>query len=72
MDRLPAKVRGRIVETLEELRKDPRPSGYVKLKGEDNLWRIRVGQYRVVYAIEDDVLTVLVVRVSHRKDVYRP
>lgn len=72
MDRLPAKVRQRVVGALEELRDNPRPSGCVKLQGEDDLWRIRVGQYRVVYTIQDDALIVLVVRVAHRKDIYRP
>ena len=43
----------------------------VKLAGDDNLWRIRIGNYRVVYEIHDDRLLVLVLRVAHRKDVYR-
>jgi mRNA interferase RelE/StbE len=71
MDRLPQQVRHRIVEALEELRHEPRPQGAIKLTGEDDLWRIRVGAYRVVYAIREDELLVLVVRVGHRKDVYR-
>jgi len=71
MDRLPAKVRARIVAALEELRTDPRPTGCMKLAGEDALWRIRVGQYRVVYKIADESLVLLVVRVAHRRDVYR-
>lgn len=50
---------------------DPRPTGVVKLAGDDNLWRIRIGNYRVVYEIYDDQLIVLVLRVAHRKDIYR-
>ena len=50
---------------------DPRPTGVVKLAGDENLWRIRIGNYRVVYEIHDDRLMVLVLRVAHRKDVYR-
>lgn len=72
MDRLPARDRRRIVAGLEGLREEPRPPGCAKLHGTDGLWRIRVGQYRVVYTIQDEALVVLVVRVAHRKDVYRP
>ena len=61
----------RIVAAVEELQDDPRPPGCVKLSGEDELWRIHVGDFRVVYSVQDDKLIVLVVRVAHRKDVYR-
>ena len=71
MDRLPAKTRKRITDALTELRKDPRPRGSLKMAGPEGFWRIRVGDYRVVYTIRDDVLLVLVVRVAHRKDAYR-
>ena len=69
--KLPAKMQRRIVTAVEALCTDPRPEGWVKLEGEENLWRIRVGQYRMVYTIQDEELIVLVVRVAHRKDVYR-
>lgn len=49
---------------------NPRPSGVVKLENTDNQYRIRVGNYRVLYEIQDDVLIVKVVRVGHRRDVY--
>lgn len=52
------------------LENDPRPSGCKKLKGEDNMWRIRSGIYRIIYTIEDNVLLVQVVRVAHRKESY--
>jgi mRNA interferase RelE/StbE len=68
---LPDEIQRRIVRAVEALATDPRHRGSVKLSGEENLWRIRVGQYRVVYTIDDDKLVVLVVRVAHRKDVYR-
>jgi mRNA interferase RelE/StbE len=71
LDRLSSKLRFRIVNALEELRENPRPRGVVKLSGTDDLWRIRIGSYRVVYAIDDERLIILVVRVAHRKDVYR-
>jgi mRNA interferase RelE/StbE len=59
------------VAAVEALADDPRPQGAVKISGDDNLWRVRVGDYRVVYEIHDDRLIVLVLRVAHRKDVYR-
>jgi mRNA interferase RelE/StbE len=62
----------RIVGEVETLAHHPRPKGVVKLAGHENLWRIRVGDYRVVYEIHDDRLVILVLRVAHRKDVYRP
>jgi mRNA interferase RelE/StbE len=70
--KLPEKVQRRIAAATDALADDPRPPGCVKLQGKDDLWRIRVGPYRVVYAIQDEALIVLVVRVAHRKDVYRP
>lgn len=69
---LPVSVQKRIVVLIDALADDPRPSNCVKLHGTEDLWRIRVGQYRVVYTIQDEDLIVLVVRVAHRKDEYRP
>lgn len=69
--KLPAQLRRRITDAFDGLRENPRPPGCLKLKGEDDLWRIRVGDYRIVYTIEDAELIVLVVRVAHRKDVYQ-
>ncbi len=71
LDKVPLPFRRRILDAVKELRKNPRPAGVVKLAGDDNLWRIRVGNYRVVYEIHDDRLIILVLRVAHRKDVYR-
>jgi mRNA interferase RelE/StbE len=71
LKRLPKPVQIRIAVALRELAGDPRPTGVVKLAGMENLWRIRIGNYRVVYEIHDDRLVVLVLRVAHRKDVYR-
>jgi mRNA interferase RelE/StbE len=71
LDRIPRDVRLRILNSLDELPANPRPPGSVKLKGEDELWRLRVGDYRIVYTIRDKELIILVVRVAHRKDVYR-
>ena len=63
--------RQRIVGRILALADEPRPAGCEKLAGEAERYRIRVGSFRVVYAIVDDELRVLVVRVAHRKDVYR-
>jgi mRNA interferase RelE/StbE len=70
LKRIRGPMRRRIAEAVDELAHDPRPHGYVKLTGPDELYRIRVGDYRIVYQIEDDRLIVLVVRVGHRKDIY--
>ena len=69
--RLPVDAQRRIVLAVANLADEPRPPGVVKLAGGENLWRIRLGIYRVVYEIHDDRLVVLVLRVAHRKDVYR-
>ena len=60
----------RILAAIGALMEDPRPAWSKKLVGEE-LYRIRVGMYRVIYEVEDDVLVVLVVKVGHRKDVCR-
>lgn len=60
----------RIVARLESLGNNPRPSGAIKLSGTDG-WRLRVGDYRVLYEIRDTELIVLVVKIGDRKDVYR-
>lgn len=60
-----------IYREIEGLSADPRPRGVKKLAGADRTYRIRIGDYRVVYEIEDDVLLVLVIRIAHRKDAYK-
>jgi mRNA interferase RelE/StbE len=61
----------RIAVAVVSLGDDPRPHGARPLTGADRLWRLRVGDYRVVYTIRDRELLVLVVRVAHRSEVYR-
>ena len=56
---------------MRDLATDPRPTGCRKLVGSENDWRIRVGNYRVIYEIADEVRIVRIVRVRHRKDSYR-
>ena len=69
--RLPANVFRQVVPRIQALAKDPRPSGCRKLAGSVNDWRIRVGNYRVVYEINDKKLVVRVMRVRPRKEAYR-
>jgi mRNA interferase RelE/StbE len=69
--KLPQAVQKRIVRSVEGLQTNPRPPGAIKLQGERDLYRIRAGDWRVVYQIADDRLVVLVVRIGHRGDVYR-
>ena len=61
----------RIVKCLKSLRENPRPHGIKKLAGEEDLYRIREGNYRIVYTIQDKKLIVLVVKIGDRKEVYR-
>jgi mRNA interferase RelE/StbE len=60
-----------VSDSLEKLQQDPRPSGVVKLKGEDKMYRLRVGDYRIVYTIEDNDKIIKVTRIGHRQDVYQ-
>ena len=61
----------RLLDAIESLARDPRPPGSIQLKGGSGEFRIRVGDYRVVYDIHHDELVVLVLRVGHRREVYR-
>ena len=70
LDHLSDEVAGRILDRLAELETEPRPPDVKKLKGRA-AWRIRVGEYRVIYEIHDRILQVLVVTVGHRREVYR-
>jgi mRNA interferase RelE/StbE len=64
-------IQRRVVARIDSLSDNPRPAGVKKLQGEPNAWRVRVGDYRIVYTIENDLLVILVVKVGHRRDVYR-
>lgn len=59
----------RIIKAVNELRTNPRPVGYRKLTGRSG-YRIRIGNYRVIYNIEDSILTVFVIDIGHRKEIY--
>ena len=64
-------VQKRILARLTELASEPRPAGAELLTGLADVWRVRVGDYRIVYTIKDDVLLVLVLRVGHRREIYK-
>ena len=70
LDKLPNSAIARIVPRLEQLSTNPRPAGCKKLKGGEQEWRLRVGDYRVVYTIDDAALMVEITRIRHRSDVY--
>jgi mRNA interferase RelE/StbE len=67
---IPKKDVQRILKRIDSLKEDPRPAGVEKLSG-DEKYRIRQGNYRILYMIEDKIITVTIVKVGHRRDVYR-
>lgn len=71
LNRLSRETQSRIRAAVDPLADTPRPPGGDKLAAQDNRYRVRVGDHRIVYQIPDAVLLVLVVRVAHRREVYR-
>ncbi len=70
LDRLPADIASRILDRLHNLESNPRPADVKKLKGRV-AWRVRIGDYRVIYEIHDRDLQIIVITVGHRREVYR-
>lgn len=70
LNTFPVFIHNKIIEDIATLAETPRPAGCKKLKGQKNAWRIRVGDYRVIYEIEDKQLRILVIAIGHRKDIY--
>ena len=68
---LPPGIRSRIEKAIDRLVDDPRPSGARKLVGFDDEWRLRVGDYRVLYIIKDPERQVVIARVAHRREAFR-
>lgn len=68
---LPRQIQQRLQPQIDTLVEEPRPSGVKKLKGAENQYRIRVGSYRIVYEIQDAVLLVILLRIGHRREIYR-
>jgi len=67
---LPVRERQRVADQIDALQADPRPPGCKKLEGKEDFYRIRVGDYRVVYLVKEEVLRILIVRVGDRKEIY--
>jgi mRNA interferase RelE/StbE len=71
LEKLPQASAQRVIEKIETLSSTPRPAGSLKLKGARQAWRIRIGEYRVIYEIDDRQRSIDAAIVRHRKDVYR-
>ncbi|ODH01208.1 addiction module toxin RelE [Nostoc sp. KVJ20] len=69
--KLPLDVQQRIQTKINDLAIEPRPNGVKKLQGDDNSYRLRVGDYRVIYEVVDDVLIVTVIKIGHRSNIYK-
>lgn len=77
LKRVPAKMQDRIFEKIQNLADEPKPHGHKKLKNfdmpgsdQDDYYRIRVGDYRIIYTIENAQITIFIMKIAHRKDVY--
>ena len=70
-EKLPSNIQERIQLKIDELTIEPRPNGVKKLQGDETSYRIRVGDYRVVYDIFDDVLMINIIKVGHRSKIYK-
>ena len=71
LKKLTPEIADRITPHITALSDEPRPAGCKKMAGAENLWRIRVGDYRVIYGIDDPALVIRVIRVRHRSRVYQ-
>ncbi|MBD2359915.1 type II toxin-antitoxin system RelE/ParE family toxin [Anabaena minutissima FACHB-250] len=71
LKKLPEDIKLKIEDKIHDLANDPRPDGVVKLEGDEDTYRVRVGKYRILYEVKDDLLIVRVVKIGHRRDVYR-
>ena len=69
--KLPEQVSSEIVKVIDRLAECPRPSGVKKIKGIVECYRVRMGIYRIVYTVKDDILEIEIVTVGHRREVYR-
>jgi mRNA interferase RelE/StbE len=68
---LPKSVLAAVVKKIQTLAKNPQPNGSVKLQGSMSLYRVRYSDYRILYTINNEELVILVIKVAHRKEVYR-
>ncbi len=70
LEALPKNIRDRITKEIDHLSENPRPNGCKKLSGNEDIYRVRSGDYRVIYQIKDKVLIVLVLLIGHRREIY--
>lgn len=71
LERLPPRLASNVLRRIEALGENPRPPGCIKLTGAEDLWRIRIGDYRVLFDIQDDKLLIDILAIRHRSDAYR-
>lgn len=71
LQKVPVGVRKALVKKILALADDPRPNGVTKLQGTENIYRLRQGDYRLIYTVYDDIVVVEVIKVGHRSDVYK-
>ena len=71
LTKFPNKDYEKIREKILTLQEEPRPPGVIKMKGETNSWRIRVGNYRIIYLIDDSTEEIYITSIGHRREVYR-
>jgi mRNA interferase RelE/StbE len=71
LSNLPKPVQKRVAAKIDALAVTPRPPGVTQLSGSERLYRVRSGEYRIIYQIRDEVLLILVIRIGHRREVYR-
>lgn len=69
--KLPAPIQKRIIKRIEGLQSNARPPGVEKLEGKHVFYRVRVGDYRIIYEVQEQALVILIVKVGHRREVYR-
>ncbi len=69
--RLPRHLQSQVAEKIGSLARNPFPGGVKKLQGEEKIYRVRVGDYRIIYEVQSAVLVVLVLKIGHRREVYR-
>lgn len=71
LEKLDSRVRRQVARAVDRLATNPHGGGAIKLRGADDLWRLRVGDYRIIYQVREAILLVLVIRVRHRREAYR-
>ena len=70
LKKLPSTDLVKVIKKAESLGENPYPSGCKKLRGSESLWRVRMGNYRIIYFVEEEIKVVKVTKVGHRKDIY--